>query len=206
MRGNLQSVYSGKGKEGGMYSRQGVTAKPYTGGPAGLMSNAASTNSPMRFQTQRNYSQTFSGPIKLNEDLYRSGQNQSMAQAAFSGDSRGYQSQVQRQGVQAGNRMQGYRAGLMGDAQATQAIASGNEQRFNAAAENAAADLAFQERQAGELGWIRDLLLDRDDVNYRRQQADYKREVDRQLGIRQRKVEDEIAQRKRESMLLSSLI
>lgn len=204
----IKSVYSGD-----MFQRSGAKGKKqiyrqagtYTGSTPGALGNKASTNSPVQFQTQRNFSQTFSGPIKLNEDLYRGGQNQSMAQAAFAGDMRGYLGQTQRKGVQAGSKMQEYNAGLMGDSEAAQAMAAGNKQRMTAAAENAAAELAFQERQAGEQGWLRDLLLDRDDINYRRQMADYKREADRQLASRQREVENAISARQREAMIASSL-
>lgn len=203
----IKSVYSGdmfqkaKGGKNQVFRQAGT----YTGSAPGSLSNRASTNSPIQFQTQRNYSQTFSGPIKLNEDLYRGGQNQGMAQAAFAGDMRGYMGQTQRKGVQAGNKMQMYNAGMMGDAEAAKAMETADKQRLTGAAENAAAELAFQERQAGEQGWIRDLLLDRDDVNYRRQMADYKREVDRQLAVRQREVENAISARQRESMIMSGL-
>lgn len=203
-----KSIYFGdtfqkKGQKGKQIFRQGP---PYMGGQAGPLSNTASTNSPIRFQTQRNYSQTFGGPIRLDENLYRAGQNQGMAQAAFVGDPRAYEARTARQGVQAGNRLQQYSSGMMGDAEAAKAIAEANKTRMTGVAENAAANLAFQERQAGEQGWLRDLTLDRDDVNYRRQMADFKREVDRQLAMRQREVDNAISARQRESMIMSGLM
>lgn len=203
-----QSVYFGDtfketGKKGRQVFRQ---AAPYQGGTPGALSNKASTNSPLQFQTQRNYSQTFGGPIQLDENLWRGSQNQGMAQSAFVGNARGYQGQTTRQGVQAGNKMQGYSSGMMGNAASAQAIGDAQRQRLTAFAENASARLGFQERQAGEQGWLRDLMLDRDDVNTRTQMADYKRETDRQLAMRQREVDNAISARQREAMIMSSLM
>jgi hypothetical protein len=186
-----KSIYFGDtfqkaGKKGRQVFRQ---APMYRGDQPGPLSNRANTNSPMEFQTQRNYSQTFGGPIQLDENLWRGAQNQGMAQAAFVGNARGYQNQTARQGVRAGNKMQAYSSGTMGNA-----------------AENASARLGFQERQAGERGWLRDLMLDRDDVNTRTQMADYKREIDRQLAMRQREVDNAISARQREAMIMSSLM
>lgn len=203
---NRTSIYTGD-----FYQKRGARGQQFrspgtlTGTAPGNLTNRASTNSPVQFQTQRNYSQTFTGPIKLDENIWRSSQNQGMAQAAYAGNTRGYQQQAQRQGVRAGNKMQDFRAGLMGDSEAAKGVAEARKNMFNVTSENAAANLAFQERQAGEQGWLRDLLLDRDDVNYRNQMAHYKREIDMQLSDRQREVEDQIAARKREAMIASAL-
>lgn len=180
-------------------------ARPMVGSPLGGLTNRASTNSPVKFQTQRNYSQTFTGPIQMNPDLQRGARNQGYAQAAYAGNPRGFQGQTQRQGVQANNRMQQYNAGLMADAEASKAMAATQKQQLTDASEDAAAVLAFQERQAGEQGWLRDLLLDRDDINYRTQMAEYKREVDRDLAARQREVQNEISARQREAMIMGSM-
>jgi hypothetical protein len=203
-----KSIYFGDtfqkaGKKGRQVFRQ---APMYRGDQPGPLSNRANTNSPMEFQTQRNYSQTFGGPIQLDENLWRGAQNQGMAQAAFVGNARGYQNQTARQGVRAGNKMQAYSSGTMGNAAAAQAIGDAQRQRLTSAAENASARLGFQERQAGERGWLRDLMLDRDDVNTRTQMADYKREIDRQLAMRQREVDNAISARQREAMIMSSLM
>lgn len=133
-----------------------------------------------QFQTQNNYSTTFSGPIKPDANLARSARSESMAKAAFGGDTRQYSGQMGR-GVQAGSKMSDFRAGLLGDAEAGKGYAQAQQDLLNMYAEQAAPELAFQERAAGEEGWLRDLLLDRDDVRNRERMAAYKRFADREL-------------------------
>lgn len=135
---------------------------------------------PTQFQTQKNYASTFSGPIKPNMELGRTARNESMAKAAFAGDMRGYQGQMGK-GVQAGSKMSDFRAGLLADAEAGKGYAQAQQDALNMYAGQAAPELEFQERLAGEQGWLRDLLLDRDDVRNRERMAAYKRYADREL-------------------------
>lgn len=133
-----------------------------------------------QFQTTQNYSTTFSGPIKPNVDLARSARNESMAKAAFGGDMRQFSGQMGK-GVQAGSKMSDFRAGLLADAEAGKGYAQAQQDLTNMYAGQAAPELAFQEKAAGEQGWLRDLLLDRDDVRNRERMAAYKRYADREL-------------------------
>ena len=61
-------------------------------------------NAPTMYRTNNTFATTFSGPIKKNERLFDTSRNQSMAQAAFQGDTRQYEGQ-QNKGVQAGGKM-----------------------------------------------------------------------------------------------------
>lgn len=130
-----------------------------------------------KFQTQQNYATTFSGPIKPNEEYARSARNESMAKAAFGGDVRNYSGQMGK-GVQAGSKMSAFRAGLLGDAEAGKGYAQAQQDMLNRYAGQKAPELEFQERLSGEQGWLRDLLLDRDDVRTRERMAAYKRKAD----------------------------
>lgn len=132
---------------------------------------------PQKFQTNNNYSTTFSGPIKPNENLAISARNESMAKAAFGGDMRQFSGQM-GQGVQAGSKMSAFRAGLLADAEAGKGYAQAQQDQLNRFAGQKAPELEFQERLAGEQGWLRDLLLDRDDVRNRERMAAYKRKAD----------------------------
>lgn len=132
---------------------------------------------PTQFETQKNYATTFSGPIRPNEAYARSARNESMAKAAFGGDMRQYSGQMGR-GVQAGSKMSNFRAGLLADAEAGKGYAQAQQDLLNTYAGQKAPELEFQERLAGEQGWLRDLLLDRDDVRNRERMAAYKRKAD----------------------------
>jgi hypothetical protein len=72
--------------------------------------------------------------------------------------------------------------------------------------DNASADQQFQERLSGERGWVRDLLLDRDETRNKGQMADYKRFVDLNLGDFERKIQEAIAAKQRQTTILGSLI
>jgi hypothetical protein len=132
---------------------------------------------PRQFQTDKNYTTTFSGPIKPNENNAISARNESMAKAAFGGDDRQYSGQMGK-GVQAGSKMSAFRAGLLADAEAGKGYAQAQQDQLNRFAGQKAPELEFQERLSGEQGWLRDLLLDRDDVRNRERMAAYKRKAD----------------------------
>lgn len=170
-----------------------------------MFSNTASTNSPVRFQTNQNYAQTFSGPIKPNEEFARQARRDSMAQAAFQGDQRGYIGQA-GPGIRAGSKQSAYRAGLLAESNAAKGYAQAQQDKFNQYAEPASATLLFQERQAGEQGWLRDLLLDRDDTRTQERKAAFKRRSDVMTGDFQRAVEDAIAAKNREVQIASSIL
>jgi hypothetical protein len=132
---------------------------------------------PAQFQTQQNYATTFSGPIKPNEDYARSARNESMAKAAFGGDQRQFSGQMGK-GVQAGSKMSDFRSGLLADAEAGKGYAQAQQDMLNMYAGQKAPELDFQQKLAGEQGWLRDGLLDRDDVRNRERMAAYKRKAD----------------------------
>lgn len=144
---------------------------------------------PRQFQTDQNYTTTFSAPIKPNENLAISARNESMAKAAFGGDQRQFEGQMGK-GVQAGSKMSAFRAGLLADAEAGKGYAQAQQDQLNRFAGQKAPELEFQERLAGEQGWLRDLLLDRDDVRNRERMAAYKRKADVELQRYDRKMLD----------------
>ena len=77
---------------------------------------------------------------------------------------------------------------------------------MNRYAQEASAELLFQERQAGEQGWLRDLLLDRDDVLTQERKAAYKRKADVDMNDYQIRVDDAVARDRREAEIWSSLL
>lgn len=168
-----------------------------------MFQTTPSTNSPVQYRTTQNYAQTFSGPIKQDPFTQESARRDSMAKAAFAGDVRGYTGQMGK-GIRAGSKMADYRAGLAADAEAGKAYAQGQQDWLNLLSENKGADLAFQERQAGEQGWLRDLLLDRDNVQNRERMAAYKRKVDWELAAYKRRVEEQLAKEKEEEIMSSA--
>lgn len=158
----------------------------------------ASANSPVRFRTTNNYSQTFSGPIAPDPEVQRTARTESMARAAFAGDPRGYTGQA-GPGIRAGGKMAGYRAAMSADAEANKAYAQSQQDLFNQYATEAGANLQFQQSQAGEQGWLRDLLLDRDDVRNRERMAAFKRKVDFELAAYERRTKDAVARDRRKA-------
>lgn len=164
----------------------------------------ASTNTPTAYVTNQTYAPTFSGPISPNKDFARAGYNEAMARGAYSGDIRGYLGQSGA-GVGAGSKMSAYRAGLLADSEASKNFAQAQQDQLNQYSAEASGDLLFQERQAGEQGWMRDLLLDRDSVRTQERKAAYKRRSDVRLGNFQRAVDDAIAAKNREVEMASAL-
>jgi hypothetical protein len=162
-------------------------------------------NAPVTFQSFSHFQPTISGPIRTDSRFAEMARNNAMARAAFAGDARAYRDGDGR-GIRAGSAMQNYRAGMQGDSEAIRNIAEGQQEMAEQAMSDSQADLLYQERLAGEQAWIRDLLLDRDDIQNRDRMATYKRRADVLLGDYKRKIDDAIAARKREAMLLSSLL
>jgi hypothetical protein len=163
-----------------------------------------STN-PVMYRSQNNYTPTFTGPVKKDQNLAQAARNQSMAQAAYQGDTRTYNTQAGK-GVQAGSNMSAYRAGLLGQSEAAKGYAQAQQDVLNRYADDAAADLLFQERQAGEQGWMRDLLLDRQDILTQERKAAYKRYSDLETRNYQIRVDDAVARDRREAEIWSSLL
>lgn len=163
------------------------------------------TNNPVRMATTQNYSPTFSGPIQKDPAVAQQARNQSMAQAAYAGDMRAYTGQSGK-GVRAGSRQNAYRAGLLASTEASKAYAQAQQDQLNRYADDAAADLQFQERQAGEMGWLRDLLLDNRDMQRQERKAAYKRKADVDIGDYQRRVDDAVARERRRAEIMSALL
>jgi hypothetical protein len=168
------------------------------------MFSTPSTKTPVAYRTPQIYAPTFSGAIRPNQDFQRQARNESMSRAAYSGDMRGYLGQAGK-GVQAGSKNSAYRAGLLADTESSKNYAQAQQDLLNRYSGNATADLLFQERQAGEQGWLRDLLLDRDDVRTQERKAGYKRFADTKTANFQRAVDDAIAAKNREVEIMSSL-
>ena len=164
-----------------------------------------STNSPARTVTTQLYSPTFTGPIQKDPAVAQRARNQSMAQAAFAGDMRAYAGQAGK-GVQAGSKQTAYRAGMAADTEAGKAYAQAQQDLLNRYADQSAATLQFQERQAGEQGWLRDLLLDRTDTIAQERKAAYKRKADVDIGDYQRRVDDAVARDRRQAEIAAALL
>lgn len=159
---------------------------------------SVSGTAPVRYRTTNNYSTTFSGPITQDDRTQQSARNESMAKAAFTGDVRAYQGQA-GQGVRAGSKQANYRAALQADSEANKGYAQAQQDLFNQHATDAGANLLFQQNLAGEQGWLRDLLLDRDDTRNRERMAVFKRKVDFELAAYQRRTEDAVARDRRKA-------
>lgn len=170
-----------------------------------MFSSTPSTNAPTQYRTSQNYSTTFTGPIKRDNRLLDSARNESMAQAAYQGDTRQFLQQPGK-GIGAGSKGSAYRAGIQGDTEASKSYAQAQQDLLTKFSESSAADLQFQERLSGERGWVRDLLLDRDETRNRGQMADYKRFVDLNLGDFERKIQEAIAAKQRQTTILGGLI
>lgn len=159
---------------------------------------------PSQFQTQKNYSTTLSGPIKPDQELARTNRNESMAKAAFGGDMRQFNQQAGK-GVQAGSKMSAFRAGLLADAESGKAYAQAQQDQLNMYADQKAPELQFQEKLAGEQGWLRDLLLDKKEVQNRERMAAYKRKADVDLQTYDRTMLDAQQSWENEATIVSSL-
>lgn len=166
---------------------------------------APSTNARTQFRTNNTYSTTFTGPITRNQSLSDANRNQAMAQAAMQGDMRQYNQQA-GQGVRAGGRMQAYRAGVQADTEAAKGYAQAQQDMMDNRADNSTAALQFQERLSGERGWLRDLLLDRDESLNKERMASYKRFVDVNLADMERKIKEAVAAQARQTELMSALL
>lgn len=167
--------------------------------------NDANTNAPVAFQTTKNYSQTYSGPIKPDDKLARQSRRNSMAQAAFGGNQRAYLGQVGK-GIQAGSNMAGYRADMQARSEGSKAYAQAQQDQLNRLMGQASPNLQFQERQAAEQGYLRDLLLDRDDILTRERMAAMKRFAEEQLSDFARDTEDAVAESKRRAEIARALL
>lgn len=170
-----------------------------------MFSSSPSTNSPVKFQTDQLYAPTFTGPIQKDPNVFRQARNQSMAQAAYAGDLRAQLSQPGK-GIRAGGKMSSYRAGLLADAEAAKGYAQAQQDQLNRYGDQAASRLLFQERQAGEQGWLRDLLLDKLDTQMQERKAAYKRKADVDIRDYQIRVDDAVARDRREAEIWSSLL
>lgn len=170
-----------------------------------MFSSTPKTNSPTQFQTGLNYSTTFTGPIKPDAQLRDSSRNQSMAQAAYQGDRRQY-NQQQGKGVGAGGKMAAYRSGVQADTEAAKGFAQAQQDLLTKFSDSASSDLQFQERLAGERGWVRDLLLGRDQTLNRERMAGYKRFVDVNLSDYERMIKEAVAAKQRQTTILGGLI
>lgn len=172
---------------------------------ANIPSSTPSTNAPTQFRTTQNYSTTFTGPIQKDRRLQDAARNDSMARAAYAGNERQF-NQQQGQGVRAGSKMAAYRAGMQADAESSKAYAQAQQDMLGRVADMSSAQLQFQERLSGERGWVRDLILDRDDVLTRERMSAYKRQVDTTLGQFERQMKEAVAAEARKTEILGGLL
>lgn len=171
----------------------------------GTNQNAApATDTPVRARFNQMYGTTFSGPIYKDRQYADAARNESMAKAAYQGDPRQFQNQMGK-GIQAGGKMDAYRANMQGQAQAAKSRAQAQQDMLNRMADARAAELQFQERLAGERGWMRDLMMDRDSTNARMAMAGYKEFADVELAEKEREAKRIVNQANREATIMSSL-
>lgn len=170
-----------------------------------MFASTPKTNNPAQYRTQQTYAPTFTGPITQDQGLTAQQRGESMAKAAFAGDMRQYMGQSQK-GVGAGGKMSAFRAGLLADSESSKAYAQAQQDMLNANADRSAANLLFQERQAGESGWLRDLLLDREDIRTQERKSAYKRKADVDIGDYERRVQDAVARDRRQAEIVSAML
>jgi hypothetical protein len=170
-----------------------------------MFTNSPKTNSPTQYKTNNNYSTTFTGPITPDARLQDSSRNQAMAQAAYQGDQRQY-NQQQGKGIGAGGKMGAYRSGVQADTEAAKGYAQAQQDMLTKFSDSASSDLQFQERLAGEKGWVRDLILGRDQTLNRERMAAYKRFVDVNLSDYERMIKEAVAAKARQTTILGGLI
>ena len=170
-----------------------------------MFADTPKTNVPTQYRTNQNYSTTFTGPIRRDQRMMDTSRNESMAQAAYQGNERQFDQQ-QGKGIGAGGKMAAYKAGIQADTEASKAYAQAQQDLLTKFSDNAQADLQFQERLSGERGWVRDLLLDRDETRNRGHMADYKRFVDVNLSDYERMIKEAVAAKARQTTILGGLI
>lgn len=163
------------------------------------------TNPQTQFRTKNTFSTTFTGPIQRDPRTFDVSRNEAMSQAAFQGNQRAFTGQMGK-GIGAGSKMAAYRAGVQADAEAGKAYAEGQQAMLDKYSETPAANLQFQERLSGERGWVRDLLLDRDETRNRERMAAYKRFVDVNLADYERKIKEAISEERRKTEILGGLL
>lgn len=164
-----------------------------------------STNAPTAYRSDNTYSTTFSGPITQDTRLQDVARNESMSRAAFQGNTRQF-NQQQGKGIGAGGKGAAYRAGMQADSEASKAYAQAQQDMLTKQANLSSADLQFQERLAGERGWVQDLLLDRDQALNRERMSSYKRYADVNLGQFEREIKEAVAAERRKTTILGGLI
>lgn len=169
------------------------------------MFSSPSTNAPTQYRTNNTFATTFTGPLLRDQQMQNVKRNQSMAQGVMQGDTRQFNQQA-GQGVRAGGKMQGYLASMKGDSAAAKGFAQGQQDMMDKYADNSTANLQFQERLSGERGWVRDLLLDRDESRNRERMSAYKRFVDVNLGDYERKIKEAAAAEARKTEILGGLL
>ena len=171
-----------------------------------MFTGTPSTNAPTQYRTNNTFATTFSGPIKRPNSNFETARNEAMAQAAFQGNQRAFNAPLGQQGIGAGSKMQGYRAGIQADSEAAKGYADAQQQVMDKFSEAPTANLQFQERLSGERGWVRDLLLDQNETQNRERMSAYKRFVDVNLGDYERKIKEAIAAQRRQTELLGGLM
>lgn len=164
-----------------------------------------SDDQPTKYRTNNTYATTFTGPVGPDPRTFDKARNEAMAQASYQGDTRQFDTGVGK-GIAAGTKMQAFRSGLMGDAQAGKAYAQAQQEQLGKFSAQSGANLQFQERLSGERGWVRDLLMDRDENLTKERMSGYKRYVDVNLGDYERKIKEAVAAQRRETELLGGLI
>lgn len=160
---------------------------------------------PTQYRTNATFGTTFTGPVQSDRQAQDAARNQSMSQAAYSGQQRQYNTQ-RGQGVGAGSQMGAYRSAMQAATESGKAYAQAQQDMVNRMASSASADLQFQERLSGERNWVRDLLLDQKDVQSRERLAAYKRFSDVNLAAMERYVKEAQAEQRRMTTIMGALM
>ena len=158
-----------------------------------------------QYQTNNTFGTTFTGPVRQDRQAQDAVRNQSMAAAAAAGERRQYSGQSRR-GVQAGSQMSAYRSNLQATQGASQAYAQAQQDMVTRMGGEASSDLQYQERLAGERGWVRDLLLDQKDMQGRERLAAYKQFADVNLSALERYVKEAQAAQRRKTTIMGGLL
>lgn len=141
------------------------------------------------------YNPTYSGPILASGDTMRRARNSAMQQSEFAGNTRAFRNQ--QRGIGAGSKMSAFRAGLMADADAFKARAAASQAQQDSMIGNAEAMQAYQRNQAEEDAGIRSLLTNRLGTDQKFAMDQRELTIGQMLQQRQRRVENEAADRRR---------
>lgn len=140
------------------------------------------------------FTSTYSGPILASGESLARAKSGAASTRAFVGNERAYRPQMQ--GVRAGSKGSVYRAGLLGDAQASQA-GDAYAAELARMADDASSRLDYSRGMAEEQEGLRRLLFDTDQTERFAQNALRKDNAFAEISARQRSADREMGSRSR---------